>query len=222
MHPGQFAVISNAGAELHQHRMPPAMHVEHFLAVQADFYRPPEHERRLGRCELVIADVGLAAEAAAVRRRDDADARRRDLQYARERAMYVVRHLRRRPERQLAVRIERRYAGVLLDRQVRIAFVKEEVLEYEISARYCGVGGAELKRLKAMDVAARAIGMDGRLGLRERFLPAPVRLERLKAHSDEIEGFRRRLLVARDDRRDGIADVAHLLRRERILVLRHR
>jgi hypothetical protein len=82
---GELAVLRHAGAELHQHRVPAAMHVEHFLAIQADLHRPAKNERRLRTDDLVVADVGLAAEAAAVRARDHADVRGRNSQHARKR-----------------------------------------------------------------------------------------------------------------------------------------
>jgi hypothetical protein len=51
--------------------MAAAVHVEHFLAVEADLDRAAEHHRGLGDRHLVVADVALAAEAAAVRGCDD-------------------------------------------------------------------------------------------------------------------------------------------------------
>ncbi len=95
---------------LHQHRVAAAVHVEHFLAREADLHRPAEHQRRLAHHELVAARIALAAEAAAVRRGDDADLRRRHLQHARELAVQVVRILRAGREQQLAVAVERRRA----------------------------------------------------------------------------------------------------------------
>ncbi len=134
VHPGELAVLRDAGAEAHQHRMPAAVHVEHFFAVEADLHRAAEDQRRLADHHLVVAHVALAAEAAAVRRRDDAHMRGRNLQHAGKAAVHVVRHLRRRPERELAFAVERRDRGVLLDRQMRVALVEEEILEDVVGA----------------------------------------------------------------------------------------
>src|SRR4029079_18729368 len=46
-HPGDGAVALDAGLEAHQHRIPAAMAVEHFLAGQADLDRAIEEERGL-------------------------------------------------------------------------------------------------------------------------------------------------------------------------------
>ncbi len=81
VHAGQLAVLGYAGAELHQHRVPPAVHVEHLLAIEAHLHRTAEDHRGLGHRHLVVADVALAAKAAAVRRRDHPDVRSRDLEY---------------------------------------------------------------------------------------------------------------------------------------------
>ena len=92
----------------HQHRMASAMAVEHLLAGEADLHRAIEHQRRLGDRDLVIEGIALAAEAAAVRRRDHADVRGRHRERFGERAMDVVRRLRARPQHELAVRIASR------------------------------------------------------------------------------------------------------------------
>ena len=94
VHAGELAVLGDAGAELHQHRMAAAVHIEDFLAVEADLHRPAEQHRGFRRHHLVIAHVALAAEAAAIGRCDDPDVRGRHLQHAREATVHVVRHLR--------------------------------------------------------------------------------------------------------------------------------
>ena len=99
--------------------------------------------------------IALAAEAAAVVAGDDADVRGRHLQHARQLAMQVVRILRARPERQLAVALDRGERGVLLHRQVGVALVEEQVLEYVVGLRQRLLDVAELEGLVAMDVALR-------------------------------------------------------------------
>ena len=69
--------FSNAGSKLHQHRVAAAVAVEDLFARERDLHRPPEEQRRLGGDDLVVERIGLAAEAAAVGRGDDADLRGR-------------------------------------------------------------------------------------------------------------------------------------------------
>ena len=72
-----------------------------------------------------------------------------------------------------------------------------------------------------MDVAALAIRMDPRLGLSERFFRIANGVKNPVSNLDEIQRLGRGLLVLRHHRRDGIADVAHVLGCQRILVLSH-
>jgi hypothetical protein len=111
----------------------------------------------------VVADIGLAAEAAAVRARDHADMRRGHSQHASERAMHVVRNLRRGPDRELAFAVDRADRGVLLDRQMRVAFEEEHVLEHVVGALERLFDVAERERLQPVDVALLAVVVDARL-----------------------------------------------------------
>ena len=56
------------------------MAVEDLLAGEANLDRPVEEQGGLGHHHLVVEGIALAAETAAVGRRDDADVSRRDLQ----------------------------------------------------------------------------------------------------------------------------------------------
>ncbi len=202
--------------------MAAAVHIEDFLAVEADLHRAAEQDRRLRHHDLVVVQIALAAEAAAVRAGDHAHVRGRNLQRIGEGAMDIVRHLRGRPERELAFAIHRRDRGVLLDWQMRIALVEEQILENVVGLGERFVHVAELEGLKAVDIALLAVALDARLGRRERLLGIGDGLERLVLDVDEIERLERGLLVAGDHRGDRVAHVAHALRRERVLVLRHR
>ena len=146
VHAGDRAVALHAGLEVHQHRMAAAMAVEDLLAREADLHRPIEQQRRLRDDDFVIERIALAAEAAAVGRRDHADVRRRHRQRLRERAMHVVRRLRARPEHELAVGILRRDRGVLFDRQVRVALIEERVFEDAVGVGEGLFDVAELQR----------------------------------------------------------------------------
>ena len=87
---GDPAVGGHTGAEAHEHGMPAAMAVEHLLARQADLHRSIEQQRRPGDDDLVVEGIALAAEAAAVRRRDDANVGGRQLERPGQRAVQVV------------------------------------------------------------------------------------------------------------------------------------
>jgi hypothetical protein len=222
VHAREAPVLRHAGAEFHQHRVPAAVLVEHFLARQADLHRPAEHERRLGHDELVVAGIAFAAEAAAVRRRDDADVRRRRLQHARELPVQIVRVLRARLHQELAVALDRSERGLLLHRQVRVALVEEQVLEDVVRIRQRFIDVAELVGLVAVDVAALAVVVDARLGIGEALFGRGDRRQGPVLHVDQLQRLGRGLLVDRDHRGHRVADVAHALARERMLVLRHR
>src|SRR4051812_6366557 len=113
MDAGDRAVTPDPGAESHEHRMASAMTVEDFFTRQTDLDRSIEERRSPGDDDLVVERIALAAEAAAVRGRDDADVSRRQVERFRQRAMDVVRRLCARPQYQLAVRIEGRHGGML-------------------------------------------------------------------------------------------------------------
>ena len=162
VHRRDRAVLLDAGPHLHQHRVAAAVAVEDLLAREADLDGPAGDARELGDDDLVVEGVGLAAEAAAVGRRDDADLRGRHLEHLRERAVHVVRRLRRGPERQLSVGAEVGDRRVLLERQVRVALVEEEVLVDAVGAREPLLRVAELHRHELVDVACVAVVVDRR------------------------------------------------------------
>src|ERR671937_184763 len=74
---GDGAVAPHSGPDPHLHRMAAAVGVEDLLAVERDLDRTAGLHRQPARRELVSEGIGLAAERAAVRRRDDADVRAR-------------------------------------------------------------------------------------------------------------------------------------------------
>src|SRR5256886_2184253 len=70
-------------------------------------------------------------------------------------------------------------------------------------------------------VAAVAVVMDARLGMRDRVLGVRYRPQRFVPYLDEIERGRRDLLAHGGDARHGVADEPHLVDRQRVLVLAH-
>ena len=203
--------------------MAAAVAVEHLLARQADLHRPVEQHRRLGDDDLVVERIALAAEAAAVRRRDHADVRRRHLERLRERAVHVVRRLRARPEHQLAVGILQRRppraarsAGACCPRRRtcprrrgrrrraprrRRRTAATTSLWMLPSSPYSWMRGSGCARLSSGDANVRSGSYSTSI------------------RSSAVVGGG---LVARDHRGDRIADEAHLVAAERVLVLADR
>ena len=136
--------------------------------------------------------------------------------------MQVVRRLRRRPDRQLAVLVEVREGRVLLHRQVRVALEEDGVLAHVLGALEAVLHVAELEVLEAVDVAAHAVVVQPRLSVVRGLVHAADRPQLAVLDVDEPARVPRGLLLGRRDRDDGVADEAHLVGTERVLVLAHR
>ena len=136
--------------------------------------------------------------------------------------MQVVRRLGARDDDQLAVAVLVGDRRVLLEREMRVALVEEDVLEDVVRGGERLVDVAELHRDPLVDVAFVAVVVDARLEGRQRLGGIGDRLQRLVDDVEQVERLGGRQLVARDDQRDGIADEAHLVHAERVLVLAHR
>ena len=176
------------------------MAVEHFFAVQTDLHRPVEHQRRLGDDDLVGRErIALATEAAAVRRGNDADVRCWHRQRLGEGAVQVVRGLRARVHDQLAVRISQRHRGVLFDRQVRVAFEEEHVIEHMVRAVDRLIDVAELERHGFMHVAVIAVVVNAGLVEGQAIRRRRERAQRFVVDVDQIDRTIRGGLVAGDD-----------------------
>jgi hypothetical protein len=111
---------------------------------------------------------------------------------------------------------------MLLDWEVRAALVEERVLENAIGSGERLLDVSKLERDGFVNVAAGRGRMNRRLAAREAVEGVGECVERLVLDVDQVERFERRELVARDDRRNGIADEAHTILRERVFILRHR
>jgi len=70
-----------------------------------------------------------------------------------------------------------------------------------------------------VEIAAVAVVVDARLGMRDRRFRGVERFEGLVHDLDEVEGGGRRLFRCRCNGRDGVADETDLLEAERVLVL---
>ena len=152
--------------------MAAAVAVEDLLAREADLDRAAGAARELGDDDLVAEGIGLPAEAAAVRRGDDADVRGGHREHLRERAVQVVRRLRAGPDRELAVGGPLRERRVLLHREVRVPLVEEEIVGDVVGGGHRVVHAAEVERHRLVDVAVVGVGVDLRRADGDRVLHA--------------------------------------------------
>jgi hypothetical protein len=105
---------------------------------------------------------------------------------------------------------------------VRIALVEEEILEDVIRCCERRFHVAELEGLQPVDVARLAVGMNARLRVLQRLERIRNGFQEPVFHLDQVQSLRRRLLVPGYHGGHRVADVAHVLRGERVFVLRHR
>ncbi len=215
VHGGDVPVLGHAGAHPHQHRVPSAMRVEDLFACERALHRAASDHGELSHHDLVRERIRFAAESAAMRCADDADAVHRELEDLRQRAVYVMDDLRRRPQRHLAVHV-RGDGTVLLHRQVRVALEEEDVLAHMFRASETSVDVAELEGHELVDVVRPAVVLDPLvLWIGERGVDGHHRLEDFVVDRDGVACGGSDLFVGGRDRGDGITDVAHLLVRLR-------
>ncbi len=165
--------------------------------------------------------VIIASFATAISRRGDhANARGRQLQDFGERAMDVMGRLRRGPQCELAIRRPACHSGVLLHRQVSVAFEEEQIFPHEIRFANGRLDVAELEVDQLVQIAAVGVVVNPRLGMRHGGFGRVEGFERLVDDPDEIEGGGRCLFSGRRHGCDGIADEADFIHAQRVLVLR--
>ena len=192
---------------------------EHLFAIEADLHRTIEQQRRFGDNDLVVEGVALAAEAAAVRRCDDANVCRRHGKRLCQRAVQVVRRLRARIDHELAVGILQRHGGVLLDRQVRAPLEEEHIVEHVVGGGDGAVDIPELERHRFVHVAVIAVVVDARLVVSEAVGRRRKGAQRLVAHLNQVDRVFGGDLVARDHGGDWITDEADLVAAEGVFVV---
>ena len=199
--------------------MSPAVRVEDFLAGQRDLDRAPSDDGQLGGHQLVREDVALATEAAPIRGRDHPDPAHRQLEHLAQSPVDIVRGLRRGPERELAVRGVLGDGGMLLHRQVRVAFEEDDVLPHVLGGAHRLLRVTELQRHRLVHVRRSvdrlAVSGDGLLDGHD------VR-QLLELHLDQVQCLVGDPFVGGGDRRDRVADVPDSLASQRLLVLAHR
>ena len=214
--------LREAGLHVHQHRVTAAVAVEHLFAGEGDLDRPAELEGHLGDGDLVAEDVALAAEAAAVGAGDDPDARRRQPEHPGHLAVHVVRRLGRGVEGDLVVVLGHRHRRVLLDRQVGVALVVEGVLERQVSLVQPRVDVAELEGNLLVDVAAVTVVVNPWLRGGNRLGDAGDGGQRPVVDLDRLRGGLGLIFGQRRHRYHRVADHAHLVQSQGVLVERHR
>ena len=221
MHARDRAVLLHARLHPHQRRVAAAVAVEDLFARERDLDGASGHHRQFGDGDLVVEGIALAAEPAAVRRRDHADPGGREPEDLGQGAVHVMGRLRGAPDRELAVRRPVRYGGVLLHGEVRAPLVEEAVLAHEVGLRKPRLDVAKFEGDDLLQVAAVAVVVDARLRGLQRLLRRGDGRERLVVHGDEMERGRRDVFTYRGHRRDGVAHEPHLALRQGVLVLAH-
>ncbi len=108
---------------------------------------------------------------------------------------------------------------MLLHRQVGAAVVEQRVLEHQVGRGERGLDVAELERDPLVDVAVGAVVVDPRLGRRQRLLEAGDGGQRLVVDLHRQGRLVGRVLGDRRHRHDRVADEAHPVGAERVLVL---
>ena len=223
---GQEAFARGAGAVAHVEGVAAAVGVEDLLPRVEDLDGATRHLREPGDAELQVEGLGLAAEGAADRGLDDANPGRVDLQDAGQLAVEVVGDLRRRPHGEPAVPLGQPDGAVGLDRGVGGALEEVVALDDDLRVLQPGVHIAELELHHLGDVPvpprlARLVDVRPRFG-GDRLVWVEVGRQLLVGDVDEVERGDRRVLVHRGHRRHPVADVAHPVDAEGILVRRPR
>ena len=129
--------------------MPAAVRIEDFLAGQGDLDRTAGHEGQLGGDQLVRENVALPAKTTPVWGGNHPDPAHGHLEHLSQGPVDIVRRLGGGPEGQSPILTVLSNGGVLLHRQVGVAFEENDVLALMGSAadRFLGVPELEGNRL---------------------------------------------------------------------------
>ena len=112
--------------------------------------------------------------------------------------------------------------GVLLHRQMRVAFVEESVFTNQIGFGETFFDVAKFQRDFLVNVAAVAVFVNARLVDQHRFFDRRDRVQRFILDFDQIHRIEGDVFIDRRNGRDRIADEAHFVDAERVFVLADR
>ena len=191
-----------------------------------DLFARPQHLdraarelRQLGHTELQAERVGLAAECTSERRLDHADLGRRQFQHSRECAMHIVRDLRRRPDGQHAIRGNLSHGTMRLNRCVGRAVKLVLITDDTVSTLCDSIDIAKGEHDALGHIAFLASFVNRRFVPNQRFFGIEVRMQRLVHDLDEFQRGVRRVFINRRHGSHRITDEAHLVDRQRGLIL---
>src|SRR6185436_5171394 len=170
----------------------------------------------------MIERVALTAKPAAIRRRNNPNMTGGESQYLSERAVNVVRGLGRTPQRQLLIRIKMSDRGVLLHRQMRVAFIKESVFANQVGLSESFIQIAKFQRHFLMHISTIAIFVNAWLLDHETFFDRSDGLQRPILDFNQIHGVEGDVFINGGDGGNGITNETYLVDAERMLVLTDR
>ena len=214
-----------AGPVLHVEGMPAAMGVEHLFAGVENLYRATRHHGQAGDAEFEVEGLRLAAERPAHRGLNHADGGGIQPQNRGELAVQVMGHLGGGPHRQAPALVVAADGAVRLDGRVGRPLEEVVALHDHLRGRHALVHLAEAEPHPLGDVPVPSLPaglVDERPFLasirRERRRRIQVGGQLLVLDPNPRQRPVRGVLVHRRHRRHAVADVAHPLHAQRILV----
>jgi len=218
-----LAVLVECDLHIDGPRMAAAIRQEDLLAVECQAHGALHLSREQTRRHLVRKRVALAAETAAHGRAEDPHHVHRHVHDLGERPVDIVRYLRRRVERQTPIGLRHGSHRVRLGERVRDTDELEEPARRDGGVRERLVHVAEVLLHAFLRVrAVHRPGVDGLLDGIQALVGREVLGQLLVDDLDHLYGLRSRRLVVGGDGGDTIADVAHLVGGEGLLVLADR
>ena len=166
--------------------------------------------------------IALPPESTAVRRGDHSNPARRQLEHLREGTVDVVRGLGTRPECQPAVSVVASHRRMLLDWQVGVPLEEDEIILDQVGSLQTSVHVAEFEMDQFVDISIVGVIVNSRIGSLGRFRHGADRRQDLILNVDEIKRRGGDVFVPGGDCCDFIADEAHVIGSQGMLVLAHR